>query len=88
MYVISFKVAGTFDFPVDMLRYDSCFPASQDAVSNIHIKTFPQEAGRREVIVELRRYAESKTWTPTDARWRSFGWKVIGTPSVISARPA
>lgn len=57
-------------FPVDMLRYDSCYPASgEDANAIAHsFARRPREPYR----VVVRALSQSKThWTW--ARWASFG---------------
>lgn len=73
-------------FPLDMLRYDACFPASQEAVSNLIDTMFggPSERtlalqGHIEVPaqrVELARYHSGKEPRITEGRWQSFGWEV------------
>lgn len=65
--LIHFKVTGRGAFPFDMLRYDSCFPAtSADAAAldavDYHTRTV-------ELVLALPRMA-------TFARWASFGWTV------------
>ena len=78
-YSYEFEVQGHGYFPVDMLRYDSCHPATSEDASNIIV-----EVGR---INDRGNYTKPRTvtlrhtgdfnWRPTDARWESFGWKVI-----------
>ena len=71
LYIHEFQVVGQLTFPVDMLRYDSCFPAtSEDAVK---IAPHFEREGTEEI--HLVSYSE-KSWVPTQARWISFGWKV------------
>jgi hypothetical protein len=64
--VTEFKVKGSGYFPLDMLRYDSCWPADSSSVYNLHGLS---DEGIR--ILTLRTYHK-----PTDARWLSFGWAV------------
>ncbi len=59
-------------FPIDMLRYDQCFPANQNAVldigaiNNLRIK-----------YVMIEKVAETKGLAGfTIPRWESFGVKV------------
>jgi len=67
-----FTVAGDGTFPFDMLRYDSCFPASSTDAASIPRKDFGSAGGMREVtLVSHSRHR------PTTARWNSFGWGVI-----------
>jgi len=66
---VSFKVTGRGEFPLDMLRYDECWPSTTlDAMS---IET-PANRGKRTVTLESNRYM-----APTEGRWLSFGWRVL-----------
>lgn len=61
-----YQVKGHGSFPIDMLRYDSAWPAKQEEIhllDSMHLKSR---------IVTLRSYSE-----PTPARWNSFGWSVV-----------
>ena len=69
MYETRFTVSGDFSFPIDMLRFDQCFPASQEDVRAISQKDSIRE-------VNLIQYHEGKTSRVTPARWRSFLWEV------------
>lgn len=67
----TFVVEGRGSFPIDMLRYDSCWPTSEiDA--GLVARSFERRQGVRRVetisITGMR--------APTDGRWESFGWKV------------
>ena len=64
--VYTFTVAGNDDFPLDMLRYDLCYPKSQRDASEM-AKTFRQRRGEYRVTL-----VSSKA--PTEERWGSFGW--------------
>lgn len=59
-------VEGAGEFPVDMLRYDAAFPHKEEDSYLI------MERGKRKVSLLTQ-------ITPTQARWESFGWKVIAT---------
>lgn len=72
--LVRFKVEGTWPFPVDMLRYDCCFPASQADVVRIEEMMVAPDYGK--VTIELEAVHHSR-WAPTSARWESFGWRVI-----------
>lgn len=75
--MIRFKVAGRGHFPVDMLRYDECFPFNGQAVTAIeHFVRYPS-AGAGEPSREVELVTMSRQ--PTDARWLSFGWSVLRT---------
>ena len=58
------SVSGNGIFPLDMLRYDSCWPSSQYDVVRISQKDFR--------TINLTKFGE--WWT--SGRWESFGWKV------------
>lgn len=76
LYRQLFEVEGRHPFPIDMLRYDACFPASETESHKINA-TF--DGGRIETTrVTLARYirADMKQ-EPTSGRWHSFGWTVI-----------
>ena len=65
-----FTVQGGGAFPVDMLRYDNAFPASEreSGKMDVHI------LDRREV--SLACWQNSYRWQPEELRWESFGWVV------------
>lgn len=71
----TFTVSGVGHFPLDMLRYDGCFPADGGAVTRIQgaldYVRMPNEP------VEIR--LVSLAHAPTEGRWRSFGWHVSET---------
>ena len=60
---VVFYVAGRGEFPLDMLRYDSCWPVT-DTGALI-------DRGQRRI-----KMACAKGIGPTVDRWRSFGWTV------------
>jgi hypothetical protein len=66
-----FTVEGRGQFPLDMLRYDSCWPESQADVTELGA-THDRFAEKRARVVTLRGLSE-----PTEGRWQSFGWIVI-----------
>jgi len=73
----TFTVEGTYPFPVDMLRYDGCYPAStHDAVQLGDSCRGPSRTSdpKRKRQVTLSTTLFNK---PTTARWESFGWRVI-----------
>ncbi len=75
MRVVIFVVAdtGNFSFPLDMLRYDRCYPMLS---SEIELLNDPRPEQRR--ILTLAHNAPRKGWKPTAKRWSSFGWEVRG----------
>jgi hypothetical protein len=70
-----FIVQGVLPFPIDMLRYDACYPASE-ADSSIINRSLTHDT-RGKITVEVR------TRSPlTVGRWKSFGWQVVGVKSL------
>jgi hypothetical protein len=70
-------VRGRGNFPVDMLRYDSCYPKSESD-SFVILRTLNEDLRERVevVIMKLADHAlPSSVWT--EARWESFGWEII-----------
>lgn len=68
----TFSVRGRDLFPIDMLRYDSCWPKSESQDSVSIMVTHGPRASREERTVTLIGLRE-----PTEARWKSFGWTVV-----------
>jgi hypothetical protein len=69
-------VVGGGTFPIDMLRYDSCIPFSEQDSFAI------DREGRR--AVALRRFSQDGGAVPSNvqARWQSYGWRFVGLFSV------
>jgi hypothetical protein len=71
-----FTVRGSDLFPFDMLRYDQCWPKSQDDTAAME-RTTRRRGGmesRGPVEITLMTYSESR---PTVPRWESFNWIVV-----------
>lgn len=66
---ISFTVEGRGHFPIDMLRYDVCWPATGSDSMDIEGSSRPSNLQHR---IDMRGLKD-----PTVARWRSYGWDVI-----------
>lgn len=82
-YLVEFRVRGVGPFPLDMLRYDECFPRSSEDAASIGIEHPFSLSVPREI--ELCKYADSKTGRLiTTARWNSFGWQVISAQTKTS----
>lgn len=91
---VTFTVTGPGMFPIDMLRYDECHPATEQDAAKIMARftrymsadcTVPDKSPiklTRNVIAMAR----ARTWTPTVARWQSFGWTVDPASLTISLR--
>ena len=70
-HVISYTLKGRGAFPVDMLRYDACYPATETDSSRIIASHTPHHHNEVEIRVS--------GWRCTEARWASFGWKVVAS---------
>ena len=66
-------VVGRGPFPLDMLRYDQCCPATSEDAGAIHYSGLDRASRDKRVVTlnSMRRVA------PTFGRWESFGWTVI-----------
>lgn len=79
---VEFTVEGSDNFPLDMLRYDACYPVGSESIdgmlfsANPRLRSIYAEDGRKFQVI-LRSEHE-----PTDGRWESFGWKVINKKKV------
>jgi len=63
MKYMKFTISGRGNFPLDMLRYDCCYPSSPQDVSKIE--------GREPREITL---IAANPFAPTKGRWASFGW--------------
>jgi hypothetical protein len=71
VYRQTFEVEGRCIFPVDMLRYDGCFPASEIEAGKIERALDGSNIGLWRVT--LKRYIfDTKSQLPTFDRWKSF----------------
>lgn len=66
-----------FSFPLDMLRYDACWPEHQADVSAIADPATSRFDGGKQTLVRL--VSDSK---PTPERWASYGWHVTTTERI------
>lgn len=71
MFLHKFVVQGQAFFPLDMLRYDTCYPSCSDAITKM--AALKSEHPRK---IQLTARAH-KDWKPCTPRWATFGWKVI-----------
>jgi hypothetical protein len=69
-----FRVTGRYPFPVDMLRYDCCWPASSEDGHKIE-QSIRRESEGAVTVTLYTGYPSA----PTVARWKSFGWTVDPT---------
>jgi len=92
MFRTQFTVAGVGVFPLDMLRYDTCFPMRSDDVNIIENSMNPEirqrqrtEGSQFEVI--LVAYHDKKgDKVITEGRWSSFGWNVVRGSVTVEKR--
>ena len=72
-YYQTFIVETAFQFPIDMLRYDACFPSSEMDSGYIigSLTNF-----KRPIRVRISRWIQGKAPKPTIGRWESFGCKI------------
>jgi hypothetical protein len=73
MYYHEFAVHGVGRFPIDMLRYDSCFPTDQESALAIMDSN---KIGKDHKLIRLSSIQDNSNWEPTKGRWESFGWRV------------
>lgn len=59
----TYRIAGSGQFPLDMLRYDMAFPASETDTA------LAFDTRHRHIRITSHK-------APTVARWLSFGWTV------------
>ncbi len=74
-HVKHFTVEGSGEFPLDMLRYDKCWPMRCIDVDKIEQPLGGWSTRRVRLVTHVR---TGQSW-PTIDRWRSFGWRVIET---------
>ena len=81
MYVTTFTVIGRHGFPIDMLRYDGCYPARGEDAEAI-MDTFPPYSSVDEqepIKVRLEKLHGGKDPNLEPDRWASFVWSVDRT---------
>jgi hypothetical protein len=69
--LFEFEVAGRGQFPIDMLRYDQCWPKRESEDAMGIERSFRNDPGI------LRQVTLRGLHPPTVGRWESFGWKII-----------
>jgi len=69
--VIQFTVTGRGKLPLDMLRRDRCYPATE--ADSACAENF---SGERSIVLET---TTDGYFAPTTHRWESFGWEVSDT---------
>ena len=83
-YLYEYFVTGTGPFPIDMLRHDSCWPASGEEAAKIEWSFTARLGGERarRQSIKLRSYRG-----PTIGRWNSFTWKVTSRAQTLPETP-
>lgn len=61
-------------FPIDMLRYDQCYPDTSRDVERIAEALDTPVGGP--FPIDLVHVSANPKWSPTRGRWDSFGWTV------------
>ena len=69
MYITTFRVRGKGPFPLDMLRYDQCWPHTPLDVENMN------ETHERDIVI-AKAHPYRTGGNLTVERWNSFGWAV------------
>jgi hypothetical protein len=78
---IRFTVEGRGEFPLDMLRYDRCFPRTGEDADMMLRQPEHLRSTRCVTLVALAR--DNRFWQPTEGRWLSFGWSVIEVHAMV-----
>ncbi len=84
------RVSGSTPFPIDMFRYDCCYPVSEPG-SGIIADTIADN-GIQHGAVSVDLFLRCGVRIPTVRRWESFGWAVdeafnaLGTSVPVEGR--
>ena len=73
-------VEGQRAFPIDMLRYDNCVPATESDAHLIEAMIGHMYEAPAPARITLRRFAvngDDAAHKMAEERWRSFGWTVV-----------
>ena len=71
-------VAGGRQFPIDMLRRDSCWPEDEDD-SGVIARSMMLSGLREIEEVKIMKTSSERTPQWTEGRWKSFGWTLTET---------
>ena len=69
---MEFTIKGGYPFPVDMLRFDGCYPLNETDSTAI-IQMLYTEGGTAEVRLRI----DEPGRRPSKDRWHLFGWEVV-----------
>lgn len=76
MYRTRYVVEGVPPIPLDMLRYDQSFPATEQDAGRAGLSVYEHDG--TPVRVTLDHHHTEKSWRgPTPDRWDSFLWRVV-----------
>lgn len=78
----SYVVVGSGNFPLDMLRYDGCWPEDSTALASMTLR-HDEVAEPGAFHRALRKVTLRGVHPPTEARWASFRWRCF--PSLWEA---
>jgi hypothetical protein len=85
MKTLRYTVEGRCAFPIDMLRYDCCWPATEQDANQIESINDPMVDSREDkpyqITVETARNTRDHgRFIVTEGRWDSFNWKLVEGP--------
>lgn len=85
--IVYAKITGSGNFPIDMLRYDSCCPATEEdsyAIGNT-LNNYEKNwvVFVKKILLERRRKNSSVF---TEGRWQSFGCQIEEVDSPYGKR--
>ena len=68
-----------YPFPLDMLRRESCYPATAVVIDGMRSDMAAREVHPGEPVprVTLHTWVNFAGWGPNAERWESFGWRVL-----------
>jgi len=81
---VAYRVRGFWPFPVDMLRYDearAATPADQELIDKLSVET-PDKLTLTRTAHEINLICPRTVLNPSEARWRSFCWRVVAQEDV------
>lgn len=76
-YRFRFTVQGKRNFPIDMLRYDACFPRNSWDAAEITTSMEYSNISDADRKIQLEKVTSNPNWKPTEGRWDSFRWSVV-----------
>jgi len=75
---IAEQISDAHPFPLDMLRYDNCVPATEVDANEMarSVERYTPKGTR----IALRRFVRHGGSEPQFGRWESFGWTITSAP--------